>query len=131
MAKSFYGGYLGNAGALDDSVYRGEPAQLTPLPYQGGGMNIQELAAGIPVGQDPRFPMSQEQFEQYVDERRLDKRLEPYGGSILEFIRRNPQVKGASLPGTPGNFGGVQNAQFFGGPQIGQMPTGFQNKFVS
>jgi len=131
MAKGFYGGFLGNAGAIDDLVYRGEPVQLMPLPYQGGNMNIRELAGGIPVGQDPRFPMSQEQFEQYVDERRLDKRLEPYGGSILEFIRRNPQVKGASLPGTPGNFGGVQNAQFFSGPQTGQVPPGFQNKTIS
>jgi hypothetical protein len=122
---------LVNAGELTYLVYRGEPTQATPLPYYGGGMDVQEIAGGIPVGQDPRFPMSQEQFEQYVDERRLKKSLEPYGGSILEFIRRNPQVKGASLPGTPGNFGGVQNMQFYAGPQVGQAPPGFQNKFVS
>jgi hypothetical protein len=102
------------------------------VPGAPGNFSGTLIAAGIPVGQDPRFPMSQESFEQYVDERRLNKRLEPYGGSILEFLRqRNPANKGASLPGTPGNFGGLQNAQFYGGPQMGQMPAGFQNKFVS
>jgi hypothetical protein len=25
----------------------------------------------------------------------------------------------------------MQNAQFFGGPQLGQMPAGFQGKYVS
>ena len=27
MAQGFYGGYMGNAGALNDLVYRGEPTQ--------------------------------------------------------------------------------------------------------
>jgi hypothetical protein len=116
-------------------IYRGEganfPGAAGNLLPGGPSFDINRtpgalIAAGIPVGQDPRFPMSQESCEQYVDERRLNKRLEPYGGSILEFLRqRNPANKGASLPGTPGNFGGLQNAQFYGGPQMGQLPPGY------
>jgi hypothetical protein len=34
-------------------------------------------------------------------------------------------------PGAVGNMGGIQNAQFFGGPQMGQVPPGFQGKYVS
>lgn len=44
MAQGFYGGYMGNAGALDDLVYRGQPSQMMPLPYYGGGFNVQQLA---------------------------------------------------------------------------------------
>jgi hypothetical protein len=46
MAQGFYGGYMGNAGALNDLVYRGEPTQMMPMPYYGGGMGIQQLAGG-------------------------------------------------------------------------------------
>lgn len=43
-----------------------------------------------------------------------------------------PLAYGSSnLPGAIGNMGGIQNAQFFGGPQLGQMPAGFQGKYVS
>ena len=44
MAQGFYGGFMGNAGALDDLVYRGQQGQMMPMPYYGGGMNIQQLA---------------------------------------------------------------------------------------
>lgn len=44
MAQGFYGGYMGNAGALDDLVYRGQPSQMMTLPYYGGGFNVQQLA---------------------------------------------------------------------------------------
>jgi len=33
-----YGGYVGNVGATQDLVYRGEPTQMMPLPYYGGGL---------------------------------------------------------------------------------------------
>jgi hypothetical protein len=43
-----------------------------------------------------------------------------------------PLAYGSSnLPNAIGNMGGMQNAQFFGGPQLGQMPAGFQGKYVS
>jgi len=43
-----------------------------------------------------------------------------------------------NYPGAAGNLFGMQmqnpaniaNAQFYGGPQLGQVPVGFQNKFV-
>ncbi len=41
MAQRFYGGCLCNAGAFNDLVYRGEPYELAPMPYYGGGMNVQ------------------------------------------------------------------------------------------
>jgi hypothetical protein len=42
-----------------------------------------------------------------------------------------PQLPLAGFPGAPGNMGGIANAQFFAGPQYGQLPAGFQNKIVS
>jgi len=47
MSQGFYGGYMGNAGALSDLVYRGGPNQMMPLPYYGGGQGIQQLG-GFP-----------------------------------------------------------------------------------
>jgi hypothetical protein len=100
----YYGGQpvdMGNAGALGNA-----------------------LAGGIPVGQDPRFPMSQDQFRDAVDKMKIDRI--PYG-DVLERFRQihGPKVRGASVPvsdpmGSIGNVGGLQNAQFFGGPQYGQ-----------
>jgi hypothetical protein len=46
MAQSYYGGFFGNAGALDDLVYRGEPVAIETLPYYGGGMGVTPLAGG-------------------------------------------------------------------------------------
>ena len=37
----------------------------------------------------------------------------------------------SNLPGAIGNMGGIQNAQFFGGPQFGQLPAGFFNKTLA
>ena len=43
-----------------------------------------------------------------------------------------PLAYGSSnLPNAIGNMGGIQNAQFFRGPQLGQVPAGFQGKYVS
>jgi hypothetical protein len=47
MSQGFYGGYMGNAGALSDLVYRGGPNQMMPLPYYGGVQGIQQLG-GFP-----------------------------------------------------------------------------------
>jgi hypothetical protein len=52
------------------------------------------------------------------------------------FLRRTgPQLPLAQgMPGmmAMGNVGAlVDNSQFYMGPQLGQMPVGFQNKFVS
>ena len=101
MSQSIQGGFLGNAGALSDLVYRGEPVGFQNLPYYGGGINIAPLGGqmqpgfisqGIPVGEDPRFPMDQQLFQHYVEERRLknNPQLAPYGGSILQYLKNNP-----------------------------------------
>ena len=80
--------------AIDDLVYRGEPSNAEPMPYYGGNMNAQTVAQGIPVGEDPRFPMDQQSFWQYVDAAKLQRQLQPYGGSLIEYIRQNPVNRG-------------------------------------
>jgi len=43
-----------------------------------------------------------------------------------------PMAMGSSnLPAAVGNMAGMTNAQFYFGPQAGQMPVGFQGKYVS
>jgi hypothetical protein len=43
-----------------------------------------------------------------------------------------PMAFGSSnLPNAIGNMGGMANAQFYNGPQMGQPPQGFQGKYVS
>jgi hypothetical protein len=63
MAQGFYGGIMGNARALEDLVYRGEPTQMMPMPYYGGGMGIEQLAGGpdLPFGGGGRYKTIQEQ----------------------------------------------------------------------
>jgi len=52
----------------------------------------------------------------------------PAGGPPLPLAG----IPGSSnLPGAIGNMGGIQNAQFFGGPQLGQLPAGFVNKTLA
>jgi hypothetical protein len=59
-----------------------------------------EVAQGIPVGEDPNLPMDQDQFRDWVNRQRdlrdglLKDALAPYGGSMLEMIRRNKMVRG-------------------------------------
>ena len=96
-------GMPGNGGALRDLVYRGEPTQMMPMPYYGGGMNIQPLAQGIPVGQDPRFPMTQGQFFDAMEEAKF-KNMFPNPGDFRQYIRdynrQNPLGRQAGLPST-------------------------------
>lgn len=42
-----------------------------------------------------------------------------------------PLAGSSNLPNAIGNMAGLANAQFYGGPQMGQMPAGFQGKYVS
>lgn len=63
----------------------------SPLTQSRGS----DLAQGIPVGEDPNLPMDQDQFRDWVNRQRdlrdrpMRDALAPYGGSILELIRRN------------------------------------------
>ena len=101
MTQSFYGGFMGNAGALSDLVYRGEPAQAVTLPYYGGQVETQLLAQGIPAFQDPRFPMTQDQFQREVEELRFNKKYQAPGSfrqEIKNYLKSNPLGLQASAP---------------------------------
>jgi hypothetical protein len=102
----------------------------------GAPGNLGNLMAGSPSFQiGPRSPfkgMSREQLEELkkFDDRPQD--LQQYYDRINNPGPQLPMAYGSSnLPGAIGNMGGMQNAQFFGGPQLGQMPAGFQGKYVS
>lgn len=74
--------------------------------------------------------------------RRLQQSI-PENQQLLEEMRRRgitpgggpqlpPLAYGSSnLPGAVGNMAGLMNDQFYGGPQMGQVPPGFQAKYVS
>jgi len=95
-----------------------------------------QLARNIPVGEDPLLPMDREQFDDWV-KYNLDKN-KPLRPRDVQPPSTGPQlpgfVKGAFLPGAPGNMGGFQggvpmgNAAFFPG---GQLPQGFIGKTVA
>lgn len=58
-----------------------------------------EVAQGIPVGEDPNLPMSQDQFRDWVNrsrdyrDNRTQKFLDKYG-SMSDYIRQNRGVLG-------------------------------------
>lgn len=106
-------GMPGNGG-LRDLVYRGEPSQMMPLPYYGGGMNVQQLAGG------PSFDINPGSAG---DSRRKRKGLSPQ--DVDRLIQANPQferqIREMYLPG-------VQGTPFFNRAGI---PAGFDGKYVS
>lgn len=113
----FYGGYLGNAGGLN-SLMAGGPS----LPF-GGGQQYRQIqeenrpGAPKPAGLSPTkiFPPNTPGREGAID---------------VQFR----QAMG-NYPGAPGNIFGMQtpamvaNSQFYGGPQLTQIPNGF-HKYV-
>lgn len=63
----------------------GIPA-FEPMPYYGGGMGVDPMAA-LPA------PMSQESFEQAVDARRLDRNLKRMGyDSLIQWLKDTNQL---------------------------------------
>ena len=92
------------------------------------------MAAGIPVGQDPRLPMSQADFQHHMGLEKLNRILGPSqeqrGFQRFQEIMRQG-VPGASIPGGGGTPMG--NAGLFGGPQLGQAvpPAGFDRISIS
>ena len=138
MAQGFYGGFMGNAGALSDLVYRGNSGQMMPMPYYGGGMGIQQLGgfagpgqlstdvieANLPgssfVAGGPSFDINPGSAG---DARRKRKGLSPQ--DVQRLIEANPQfekqIKDMYLPG-------AQGAPFF--KQAG-LPANFDAKYVS
>ena len=138
MQQGFYGGYMGNAGALSDLVYRGGPNQFTNLPYQGGQPQMQLLGgftgpaqlstdvieANIPganlVAGGPSFDINPGSAG---DSRRSRKGLSPQ--DVQRLIDANPQfekqIRDMYLPG-------AQGTPFF---KKTELPTGFDAKYVS
>lgn len=104
MNQGFYGVYMGNAGALGDLVYRGGPPQAMATPYDSSPPSLQLLAQGIPVGQDPRFPMDQKMFEAYVDERRIKNRFPNPGDLPREWRQYNQNYTPGGQASTPVGF---------------------------
>ena len=138
MAQGFYGGYMGNAGALNDLVYRGNPGQMMPMPYQGGGMGMQRLGGFTGPGQmstdviQANMPSANvvaggQSFDITPgaggDSRRKRKGLSPQ--DVQRLIEANPQfeqqIRDMYLPG-------AQGTPFF---KKADLPTGFDAKYVS
>ncbi len=95
------GNFPVSAGALNDLVYRGESVQEMPMPYYGAPVEIQPLAQGIPAFQDPRFPMTQDQFQREVEELRFNKKYQAPGSfrqEIKNYLKSNPLGLQASAP---------------------------------
>lgn len=98
------------------------------MPGNGGVF----LAGNPNPLQDPRFRIQggESPYRQPV----LPKERSPEEDIpfLLPGQPQLPMAYGSSnLPGAIGNMGGLQNAQFFAGPQLGQMPAGFQGEYVS
>lgn len=89
-----------------------------------GGMAMRPIGGGTPF-----TPAQEEQFQNWLQS--------PEGKRLQNLRERLNQQRGqASVPGAPGNLGAMidanqLNASMYGGPQMGQAPDGFVNKFVS
>ena len=110
---------------------------MSNVPGAPGNFPENSLAGSPSFEIGPRSPfkgMSREQLEELkkFDDRPED--LQRYYDRINAPGPRLPLagIPGSSnLPGAIGNMGGIQNAQFFGGPQLGQLPAGFVNKTLA
>jgi hypothetical protein len=127
MSQSFYGGYMGNAGRFagpgqlsTDVIHANIPNASFGSLMAGGNFMGGEGSAINPdaLKKDAR------QQKIYNKGMGTDN---PYEREF--FLKRTgPQLPLAGI----GNVGGmITNAQFYNGPQMGQMPAGFQNKIVS
>lgn len=137
MSQGFYGGYMGNAGAIQDLVNRGENNQFMPMPYYGGMNQIQQLAGFTGPAQlstdviRANIPGAQMAASPSFD---INRRPGSLGG------RSGEQLKRIYEGGTKGNQQlneemlrrgimprGLQLPLAMGGQS---MPAGFQNKMV-
>jgi hypothetical protein len=118
-------------------MYRTDGGYGVPgMPGNGG-----VYTAGNPsfdIG--PRSPFKGMTRDELEELKRFDDRpqdLQRYYDRINAPGPQLPLAQGfGSLPGPIGNVGGVQNAQFYLGPQLGQVPVsqvpaGFQGGYVS
>ena len=118
----FYGGYMGNVDAMTNAGL-GTPDNLLSQRMYGPTERGQYNRPG-PRGAGIVQP---EVF------------MAPYPGSKpgepTEYFPLGNPAAGyrfqANFPGAPGNAAGLANAQFYNGPQYGQMPVGFAGKTIS
>lgn len=107
----------------------------------GGGINIPGAPGNVGgmVAGSPGYFMGDQQVQDRLFKYGMQNT--PRGQDIqrrIENIRQQyPNAFGpqasmyGALPGNAGNMAGIANAQFFGGPQMGQVPAGFVGKTVS
>jgi len=112
----FYGGYMGNAGI--EQLMAGNPSfDINRTPGALGGRSGEQLKRLYEGGT--------QQNQQLNDELR-QRGIMPGGAKLFPLSLQN-NMQGAAM----GNMAGLTNAQFYGGPQMGQqVPPGFQNKMV-
>lgn len=95
----------------------------------------QALMAGSPGYFMPEAEIQrrfQERYQQTPEGQRLQQNIQRVREQLRTGSFPFQQAQGNSGMAPMGNVGAViDNAQFYMGPQAGQMPTGFQNKFVS
>ena len=111
----FYGGYMGNAGAMENTnTLAASPSFEIPGAGASGGLS------GRSIDQLRRLQQSIPGGNIQIQEELMRRGFTPGGG---------PQLPLAMNPTGSTQMG---NAGFFAGPQYGQqMPAGFQNKMVS
>lgn len=105
-----------------------------------GGMSNVPGAPGNLMAGSPGYFMPEAEIQRRFQER---YKATPEGQRLQENILRvRDQLKtgtfpwqkaeGSTGPAPVGNIGAlIDNSQFYMGPQLGQVPPGFQNKFVS
>ncbi len=112
----FYGGYMGNAGSLQNLLAGNPSFDINRTPGALGGRSGEQLKRLYEGGTQQNQQLNEE----------LKRRGIMPGGPQLPLALQN-NMQGAAF----GNMAGVLNSQFYGGPQLGQVPAGFQNKIVS
>ena len=126
---------LGGGGIKKDSVrWKNTP---TEFPQAFG------MFPGMQVAGSPGYMLDRDIIEQRMDRYDMQQRgLEnfrfkgvPGSPAPVQSPPRGPQLfpLAQSAPGTVpmGNAAGIANAEFYRGPQYGQMPVGFAGKTVS
>ncbi len=110
----YYGGYMGNEAGMQGTV-AGAPG------YMPSDKEIQDRLFQYGLQNTPKGLEIQRNIK------KLQESLPP--GFGLRKAEMLPPGS-SNLTAAVGNMGGVANAQFFEGPQLGQVPPGFQNKIV-
>jgi len=109
----YYGGFFGNEAGMQGLMAGGPSFEINKRPGALGGRSGEQLK---------RLYEGGTQQNQQLNEELMRRGIMPGGPQL-------PLVMG--IPGAPGNAAGMANAGFYAGPQFGQLPQGFQNKFVS